>query len=204
MRIWETEGQSSVVSLSDSTYRGAEAVVASLTPILTKFVEKGVSFINVVSDSPMSQYRNKTIFWFMKTFGMTNNIKMRWIFLENGHGKGIPDGIGATVKRTIKEVMNSNPDIPIYNVKALLENGLQEMLPSIEVLTHGKEAIDAVKLSVPKKLYPAPNTLKVHEVSVTSFVILSYKFTSDKDETVFSLDIPNKRKYKKHSNVILF
>ena len=30
MRIWETEGQSSVVSLSDSTYHGTEAVVASL------------------------------------------------------------------------------------------------------------------------------------------------------------------------------
>ena len=127
MRIWETDGQSSVVSLSDSTYHGAEAVVASLTPILTKFVEKGISFINVVSDSLKSQYRNKTIFRFMKTFCMTNNINMRWIVLESGYGKGIPDGIGATVKRTIKEVMNSNPDIPIYNVKALLENGLRNV-----------------------------------------------------------------------------
>ena len=36
-------------------------------------------------------------------------IDLKWIYLESGHGKGIPDGIGATVKKAIKDVSVGKP-----------------------------------------------------------------------------------------------
>ncbi|CAF4505944.1 unnamed protein product, partial [Rotaria magnacalcarata] len=35
---------------------------------------------------------------------------MRWIFWASGHGKGIADGIGATIKRLFDNVIRLNPD----------------------------------------------------------------------------------------------
>ena len=34
----------------------------------------------------------------MRSYAAEKAINIKWIFLETGHGKGIPDGIGASVK----------------------------------------------------------------------------------------------------------
>ena len=58
------------------------------------------------------------------------NISLKWIYLEHHHGKGIPDGIGAVVKRSIKSIIASNPDVPIYDAQQLFER-LPEITASI-------------------------------------------------------------------------
>jgi hypothetical protein len=60
--------------------------------------EKEVSTMNIISDSPISQYRNKTMFYLMKRFAIQQKIKLKWIYLEAGHGKGVADAIGAILK----------------------------------------------------------------------------------------------------------
>lgn len=47
----------------------------------------GVQRIITVSDSPVNQFRNKTIFYLMKKYAEKHNIEMEWLFLETGHGK---------------------------------------------------------------------------------------------------------------------
>ena len=42
-------------------------------------------------------------------------IDLKWIKLESGHGKGIPDEIDATVQKAIKCFLLYNPDRPIYS-----------------------------------------------------------------------------------------
>ena len=37
-------------------------------------------------------------------------IDLKWIYLESGHGRGIPDRIGATVKKAIKDLLLFHPD----------------------------------------------------------------------------------------------
>ena len=64
----------------------------------------------------MSQYSNKTVFWFMKTFCFSNNVNLRCIYLESGHGMDVHDALGTTVKQTIGELIDSNPDLPVYDV----------------------------------------------------------------------------------------
>lgn len=115
------------------------------------------------SDSPTSQYRNKGMFWLIKTFCKEFGISVKWIYLESGHGKGIPDGIGATVKKAIENLMLSNPSVPMYTVDDLLKNGLEEAIPSIGLYTYQEVDIIKFRNAIPK-LKPMKGTMKLHEV----------------------------------------
>jgi len=53
------------------------------------FSNIGVSHLNIISDSPSNQYRNKSIFWFIKEYAEKKELSIKWIFLEAGHGKSV-------------------------------------------------------------------------------------------------------------------
>ena len=136
--------------------------MASLLPLLKELEMSGIKHVNVISDSPTSQYRNKGMFWLVKTFCEEFNITVKWIYLESSHGKGIPDGISATVKKAIENLMLSNPSVPMYSVKDLLKNGLREAAPSIALYTY-EEDIIKFRNSI-TKLRPMKGTMKLHEI----------------------------------------
>jgi hypothetical protein len=58
-----------------------------------------LEYVHYLTDSPSSQYRNKTIFQILCEHETDFGIKARWNYLETGHGKGPCDGLGASVKR---------------------------------------------------------------------------------------------------------
>ena len=98
--------------------------------------------------------------FFCEEFGITLN----WIYLESGHGKGIADGIGATVKNAIKNLMLMKPSVPMYSGSDLLENGLEEAVPSISIYTYQEENIIKFCHDIPK-LNTMKATLKLHEIN---------------------------------------
>ena len=57
----------------------------------------------------------------MKDFSQRYFVTFKLIYLESGHGKGEPDGIRATVKKVIHNLVACNPNVPIYNVEDLLD-----------------------------------------------------------------------------------
>ena len=118
---WSAEGKQSWAAISDHTDHKAPATIVSFKSILNEFVNiSRKNKITIVSDSPTKQYRNKTIFYYMKRFVQSfKDVEFKWIFLEAGHGKGIPDGIGATVKKAIKNIVAKNPSVPVYKVEDL-------------------------------------------------------------------------------------
>ena len=61
--------------------------------------------VNIISDSPTSQYRNKKIFWMIQSFAKEQKINIKWIYLDSCHGSGVADGIGATVKNAISNIV---------------------------------------------------------------------------------------------------
>ena len=103
------------------------------------------------------------MFWLALQFALEYEIELRWIYLESGHGKGIPDGIGAVVKKAIKDVISYNPDIPIYNVLDLLTYGLQDCIPSITLLDYQKSEVLELQNQIPC-LERVTGTMKIHEV----------------------------------------
>ena len=113
--------------------------MVNLLALLKELEMSGIKHVNVISDLPTSQYCNKGMFWLVKTFCEDFNITVKWIYLKSGHGKGIPDSIGAAVKKAIENLMLSNPSVPMYSVEDLLKNGLQEAVPSIGLYTYEEE-----------------------------------------------------------------
>ena len=164
MHIWTTEGNKSIVAASDCTDHSAPAVFASIESVMQDLVANGKNTINVESDSPLSQYRNKNVFWMIEQFSKNNQTVLKWIYLETGHGKGIPDGIGAVVKRAISDIIAMNPDKSIYSVNDLLILGLAERVPSIIVIQYREEEVQAINKQLPE-LVGVKGTLKIREVS---------------------------------------
>lgn len=88
------------------------AIVNHLQPIF-EVIGPNITTLNFLSDSPSSQYRNKSMFYSMFHFiipSFPNLNKLTWNYSESGHGKGAPDGIGAVVKRTADKVVSSNAE----------------------------------------------------------------------------------------------
>lgn len=89
-------------TVSDSTDHGPAAVWAHLKPVLTEIRQtyKTVDSIEFFSDGPVGQYKQKANFFLMTkepfAYGFKN---VRWPIFEYGHGKGIPDAIGGSLKR---------------------------------------------------------------------------------------------------------
>ena len=146
---WEHYKEQSTVVLSNCTSKNAPGVFASIEPILIDFVDSGIKRINIVSDSPSSQYGNKSIFWYLKEFSEKHDRSLKWIYLEHDNGKGIPDGIGAVVKRSIKDIIASNPDMPIYDAQQLFER-LPEITPSIAYHLYSEDQVNLKAKQLPR------------------------------------------------------
>ena len=59
-----------------------------------------VKCIHCLTHSSTSQYRNRTIFQLVARYEENFGVKARWDYLEAGHGKGLCDGLGASVNRS--------------------------------------------------------------------------------------------------------
>ncbi|CAH2000090.1 unnamed protein product [Acanthoscelides obtectus] len=92
-------------------------------------------------------------------------IKYTWNFHEAGHGKGAPDGIGATCKRSADQLIAQRDDITnLYDFVAVL----RERCPNINISVI--EDVDIEKFNKmikehEKEQKPFKGTLLVHQVS---------------------------------------
>ena len=126
--IWSSKEKFLKVTVGDSNNHTAPASMTSLLSLLKELCDNGIKHLNVITDSSTSQYRNKGMLWLIKVFCKESGISVKWIYLESGHGKGIPDGTGVTVKKAIENLMLSKPSVPLYSVADLLNNGHEEAI----------------------------------------------------------------------------
>lgn len=116
----ENENPKSVCTISSSKRHDPSAIWAHLKPILEGLRSKGVETVHFFSDGPVTQYRNKDNFYFLRTFFLEMGFaNATWNFSEPSHGKGAPDGVGAAVKRVADGLVCKGIDIPdaetLYN-----------------------------------------------------------------------------------------
>lgn len=114
---YTTDQVNSFCTISASLKHDAKAIAAHLLPILERFSTPVIDTTYFLSDSPSTQYRNKTMFNIIGYYlpsKFRNINKISWSYSEAGHGKGAPDVIGATLKRTTDRLVAENTDIPCY------------------------------------------------------------------------------------------
>ena len=80
MYIWTQKRRYSRSAISNCTDHKAGAVFVSLKPVLNDFIKEGKKTINIVSDSPTSQYQNKKYFWLNQRFATENKTNIKWIY----------------------------------------------------------------------------------------------------------------------------
>ena len=97
----------STVFISDELAHNSGTVYAILRKLVPelKTVYPNVGYIHYFTDSPTSQYRNKTIFHLLSQHKKEFGIPASWHYFEAGHGKGPCDGVGGTTKRMADEAV---------------------------------------------------------------------------------------------------
>ena len=99
----------SIVVISNELAHNSSTVLAFLDhvmPDLKRFVP-GLKRIHYWTDSPTSQYRNKTIFDVVARHEEIYGVAATWNYFESGHGKGPCDGLGGITKRMADEAVKS-------------------------------------------------------------------------------------------------
>ena len=100
----------SYVGVSEVTNHGVATTFAFLQTLipLIKCDNPFLSVLHFVTDSPASQYRNKSICVLVARFEEFFGIKCTWSWLESGHGKSVCDGIGGSIKKKADNMIKSN------------------------------------------------------------------------------------------------
>lgn len=159
-------------TMSTNLSHSPPAVWAHLQPILDK-LPPTVENLHFLSDGPVTQYRNKTMFYILSNNLQEfypNVINFTWNYHEAGHGKGAPDGIGAVCKRTADRLVASGNDISALSD---LSNAIETHCPNIKVLTIDDSEIslkENLLLGADGKIKAFPGTLRVHQVVGSTFL----------------------------------
>ena len=149
----------SFCGISDNNSHNPSAIWSHLNPVLQYFKRKfpELDILHFLSDGPVTQYRGRQNLHLMANVPFLLGFKeVYWNFSESGHGKGAPDGIGASVKQLADRVVLGG---------ATIDNG-QDMFNELQERTKVKlfyipeDAETKVTLSIPA----VRGILKVHQV----------------------------------------
>ena len=155
----------SCIIISDCMVHNASTVVAFIKEVIIQKVKEicpDVNFLHYWSDSPTSQYRNKTIFYVIahhkKLFGMSAT----WNYFEAGHGKGPCDGVGATSKRMADQATKRNIRIQSTGDFYAWASSMESL---VEYKFVGKEYCEKIADELKQQtLKPIPGTMNLHSV----------------------------------------
>ena len=102
---------------------------------------EGLDQVHHWTDSPTSQYRNKTIFSIVSRHEEHSDAKAAWNYFETGHCKEPYDGIGGIAKRLADEAVRQEK-VSIHDAfMTWAENNQQER--TIKFLLVGKKVTKA-------------------------------------------------------------
>lgn len=156
----------SFCTVSENNRHDARAIWAHLTPILLQIatIVPKLKILHFVSDSPSTQYRNKTMFMLFTRF--LNTIipidMASWNYCEAGHGKGAADGVGGVIKRTADKLVLQGNDI---TDSVTLLKLLEPKCPGVILIPIKDESISSVDSKVPPTIKMIPGTMQVHQVT---------------------------------------
>lgn len=141
----------SVCTISSCLRHDVAAIWAHLIPLKKQALEINpfITTIHFLSDSPISQYRNKFMFYVISQ--LRNDFeyisKITWNYTEAGHGKGAPDGVGVVLKRTADKMVHYGRDIGDFDSFCEV---LKDNVENINIIIVKEDSIK--ETLIPKKL----------------------------------------------------
>lgn len=157
----------SYAMISDETSHAASTVITMINALVPKLkeIDPQLERIHYWTDSPTSQYRNKTIFSFVANHTATYGVHAVWNYFECGHGKGVCDGLGGTTKRMADEAVNAGK-VNIQDALAFFDWGRQSSMQNVHFMfVSSNDCKDtAAKLLQERALKPIKGTFQIHAV----------------------------------------
>ena len=99
---YSSDGVQSFATISGSLWRDERAVWAHLEPVIKDVLDNRnprPTTLHVMSDGPVTQYRNKNNFYLLSTIPFLSGFKqVTWNFSEKSHGKVHQMGLGVLSK----------------------------------------------------------------------------------------------------------
>ena len=100
-------------TISESLYYGPAAIWAHLDTVLNLIHNKQpeIDTIHYFSDGPCTQYKQKAnVFLFTQSLSQRGMTFGTWNYFESGQRKEVPNGVGATIKRTSDRIVHQGSD----------------------------------------------------------------------------------------------
>ena len=97
--------------ITEETSHMASTTIVGIIRLLRyiKQIKPELRRVFFISDSPGSQFRNKTVAFFMSQFCILNkDIEGVWVWMEAGHGKSPCDGVGGALKKAATNAVKAN------------------------------------------------------------------------------------------------
>lgn len=161
----------SYCTVSTNLSHNVPAIWAHLQPVLEE-LPHNIENIHFLSDGPVTQYRNKLMFYILacKIPEMWPQfMHWTWNYHEAGHGKGAPDGVGATCKRSADHVVAMGRDVT--NLTQFC-GAVQNRCPNITLFTVTDAEIEETEKLISSNqpnLLPFKGTLQVHQVQGNAY-----------------------------------
>ena len=149
-----------------------------------------ISSIDVFSDGPTSQFKQRFLFSNLYYWEQAHEISIKWNFFATSHGKGVVDGIGGTVKRTVWRNVRCEKN-HILNAKEYAELAKQ-LCPNIQIDFISKNLIDEQSGFLNAKwegVLAVPGTHKVHCIQASGSDKVKVADISSEIGTSFRLSI---------------
>jgi len=164
--MYSRKGPTSFCTISDNLKHGPSGIWGHLKPILQLAKDENASVENlyVLSDGPKTQYRCRENFFLLTKIPLEMGFKtVNWNFLEAGHGKGAPDGIGAVIKRTADTFVLQGGDITnardLFTTLSNKELAVKLFLIEDDAITALEECLKA------KAVKSVAGTIKIPQVT---------------------------------------
>ena len=178
----DTGKEESTVIVSDDLDHTKLAVYTFVSKLISILREKYPEFerVHVFSDGPSSQFKQRFLFSNLYPWQKQFDCEICWHFLATSHGKGIIDGLGGTVKRSVWRYVRSGKGFAttpqMFHELALQRN------PGINILFISKNEVaeNEVHLNAHwDNTIPIANTHKIHSVRPKGSSHLLVAETSD-------------------------
>lgn len=139
----------SFCTVSPSYEHNPSAIWAHLMPVLqhVKNEHPQVRSLDVWSDGPTTQYRNKQNLWLLMHIAPQYFSDVTWNMFEAGHGKGPADAVGGVVKRFADSKVLGGTDIP----SAMVFFETLHTATAVDMFYVDEAAIRTVSEMIPRK-----------------------------------------------------
>lgn len=163
---YTSTGSQCYATISDSVSHNERAVWAHIKPVVHEMMQNSshkIDTLHVLSDGPVTQYRNKANCYLLSSVPYTWGLKhITWNYSERAHGKGAPDGVGGAVKRMADNHVHGGKDL--QSPKDLYEFLINREVENIRFKWIDETDIEIFNEMLPPSVTKVPGILNTHQI----------------------------------------